>query len=458
MMTQSLSILGTPLTPEVKLGRAHMRILKHPKAFAIGAAVLLGESKVVDDVPTACTDGRDKFYGRGFIDPLTEAQMTYLVLHENLHVLKMDLHINKDLTARDPQVANAAMDYVINQTIEDLLADEMGTFIERPPGALIDAKFRGWSVREVFRFLTTGKDKENNDEGQPQRSGGQSGDGQQGDEQDDGQQSGGQPGDEQDDGQGDGEASVTIGGKKYSLGSMDKHDEPAGTDATPEEAQQAQQALAADIKAVIAQAQILAGMRGEPLPLSVTAGLASEVDWQAELADFMQSASRGDDDLTFRRYDRRLVLDDIYYPTVQTETMDTVLVCMDTSGSTYGPLLDSFIATFNRMVETTRPATIRILHWDWQVRADRVLQGSDSPEAIAEALKPVGGGGTLVSPVGDYIMEHGIKADCCLVFTDGYVESDPRWAVPESVMPTLWLVTENESFCPPVGRKVTVRA
>jgi predicted metal-dependent peptidase len=38
-----------------------------------------------------------------------------------------------------------------------------------------------------------------------------------------------------------------------------------------------------------------------------------------------------------------------------------------------------------------------------------------------------------------------------IVFTDGYVESDITWNI---TSPTLWMVTENKSFEPPVGKKV----
>jgi hypothetical protein len=40
------------------------------------------------------------------------------------------------------------------------------------------------------------------------------------------------------------------------------------------------------------------------------------------------------------------------------------------------------------------------------------------------------------------------------VFTDGYVESDVAWQISA---PTLWMVTENESWQPPAGKKVMVK-
>ena len=47
-----------------------------------------------------------------------------------------------------------------------------------------------------------------------------------------------------------------------------------------------------------------------------------------------------------------------------------------------------------------------------------------------------------------------VKADAVLVFTDGYVESQIDWRV---TAPSLWLVTERESFTPPSGRLVRIK-
>jgi predicted metal-dependent peptidase len=70
-----------------------------------------------------------------------------------------------------------------------------------------------------------------------------------------------------------------------------------------------------------------------------------------------------------------------------------------------------------------------------------------------DILKPIGGGGTLVSCVAQYILEKRYKPDCVVVFTDGYVEDNVKWNISAD---TLWLVTENERWSPPKGKKVIV--
>ena len=90
--------------------------------------------------------------------------------------------------------------------------------------------------------------------------------------------------------------------------------------------------------------------------------------------------------------------------------------------------------------------------WDTAVNNHEVYEIGQY-EAMLSILKPRGGGGTAVGCVSDYMAKHNLKPDCLLIFSDGYVESDPKWEIDT---PTLWLVTENDRFTPPKGQKVKV--
>jgi predicted metal-dependent peptidase len=65
----------------------------------------------------------------------------------------------------------------------------------------------------------------------------------------------------------------------------------------------------------------------------------------------------------------------------------------------------------------------------------------------------MGGGGTRVSCVSEYIAQKKYKPDCIVVFTDGYVEDNVKWDIG---VETLWLVTENRSFKAPKGKMVKI--
>ena len=414
---------------EVNLKRAHIQILNNAKTRGIGSTVLLGDSEVLDsDCPTAYTDGRNKFYGREFCADLNIKQMVYLALHENLHVFLMHMIRHGDLLQQDAQLANVAMDYVVNGTIETLGIADM---IERPPGALVDPKFYGWSVIEVYKFLKTGQNKQGQQEGSPKPGNGKSGNGS--------------------DGQGGKPEHVEIGGKKYSVKEMDEHDFNAAQSMTDAERKQ----LEKEIKQAIQQAGLLAGAQGQELPRVVRELLVPDVDWEQETRDFLNTSMRGDEDLDFRRYDRRYVADDLYMPTTFSERIGTLLICMDTSGSTMGKPFDTFCGGLQSIIETIRPERIRVLHWDTDVRSDQTLTDADyDSRTVRDFLRPKGGGGTCVSNVSRYIATKGVEADCCIVFTDGHLESGIQW---QSRMPTLWLISDNEQFTPPQGRRVMVR-
>jgi predicted metal-dependent peptidase len=92
---------------------------------------------------------------------------------------------------------------------------------------------------------------------------------------------------------------------------------------------------------------------------------------------------------------------------------------------------------------------VRVLWWDTEVHGEQVFK--DNYSDIAKMLKPMGGGGTKVSCVSEYVVKNKINAECCIVFTDGYVENDIKWNI---TMPSLWMVTQSRDFIPPVGKKV----
>ena len=75
---------------EIRLKKAHIKLIKHPETCLYGGVILMGESSIVDDpreCPTAYTDGYNKRYGRTFMEKLSDEEIAGLVLHENLHVL-----------------------------------------------------------------------------------------------------------------------------------------------------------------------------------------------------------------------------------------------------------------------------------------------------------------------------------------------------------------------------------
>ena len=144
------------MNAERKLKKAKISLMRSNK-FALWQGIfMLGTTTVRDDIPTACTDGWNEMYGRAFIEALTEKQLAFVVAHEGLHKALRQLTTWRKLYEEDPELANMAMDYVINLILKDI--DPYGEVIEMPMRdgkvlGLLDEKYRGMNTKQVFDIL-----------------------------------------------------------------------------------------------------------------------------------------------------------------------------------------------------------------------------------------------------------------------------------------------------------------
>ena len=161
---------------ERKVQKAKITLMRDPR-FALWSGILMvGRTSVVDNIPTACTNGRDEKYGRKFVAMLKEPELNFVVLHENLHKAYRHLTTWKKLHDENHSLANAACDYVINLKLKDLDPSERVIAMPRwadgelkgKPMGLIDEKYRGLNAKQVFDLLKEEqKDKGDEGEGNP---------------------------------------------------------------------------------------------------------------------------------------------------------------------------------------------------------------------------------------------------------------------------------------------------
>ena len=395
------------ITEEQRIKKGHIALMKHPETALWGGVMMMGSTEVVDEAITAYTDGINKKYGRTFLQTIcpTQAEVNGLILHENLHIgLRHHLH-GADMFKEDGDKANKAADYVVNDMITEI-SKKYPELVQLPRGGLYDPQYHNMSMREIYKLLKSKK-------------GGGGG--------------GGTPDKE-------GEKGSGSGGGEYEF---DKHD--FGKPMTQEEAKE----MDGKIDRAIREGALLAGRLGIDLPRSVTDLLNPVIDWKKELADFVTSSCKGKDEYTWRKFNRRVISNDIYLPTVENETIGEVVVAIDTSGSIGQEQLNEFASELVSICEAVSPDAVRILWWDTKVHGEQLF--TDNYDQIGSMLKPLGGGGTRVSSVAEYINKKKINAECVLVFTDGYLESDVVWNISA---PTLWMVTENRNWTPPSGKKV----
>jgi len=395
------------ITEEQRIKKGHIALMKHPETALWGGVMMMGSTEVVDEAITAYTDGINKKYGRAFLQAIcpTQPEVNGLILHENLHIgLRHHLH-GADMFKEDGDKANKAADYVVNDMIMEI-SKKYPDLVQLPKGGLYDPQYHNMSMREVYKLLKSKK-------------GGGGG--------------GGKPDKE-------GEKGSGSGGGEYEF---DKHD--FGKQMTQEEAKE----MDGKIDRAIREGALLAGRLGIDLPRSISDLLNPVIDWKKELADFVTSSCKGKDEYTWRKFNRRVISNDIYLPTVENETIGEVVVAIDTSGSIGQEQLNEFASELVSICEAVSPDAVRILWWDTKVHGEQLF--TDNYDQIGSMLKPLGGGGTRVSSVAEYINKKKINAECVLVFTDGYLESDVVWNISA---PTLWMVTENKNWTPPTGKKV----
>ena len=397
---------------EVRIKRAHITMMKHPATAIYSGIMVMGESSVTDGAYTAYTDGLNKRYSKNFIKDLSEPQLRGLVLHENLHVALKHLQFGLSMFKENAKLANIAADMVVNNIIKDIKArikDESELLVDLPEGGVYDEFFRGWSMREVYNHLK----KENPDK----EGGGGSGD------------------------------SVKVNGKNVDADGHDEHDFENLAGKSAEDIKKEME----KVERALREGGLLAGRMGADIPREIGDSLAPKINWRDVMREFITSATKGKDDYTWRRMNRRHMMNDIYLPTSENETVGEIVFAVDTSGSISNDDLAKVAGELASLCELCEPERVRVLWWDTKVHGEQLF--SEDYAGITKMLKPKGGGGTIASCVAEYLTKNKVKAECVVMFTDGYLENNIKWSID---IPTLWLVTHNRSFQPPKGTMVRV--
>jgi predicted metal-dependent peptidase len=377
---------------ERKLKKVKISIMRNPQ-FALWQGVLMiGKTKVVDDVPTALTNGRDEMYGRKFVEELTESELAFVVLHEAMHKAFRHLTTWKKLHDENHLLANAACDYVINLMLVDM--DRSETVIRFPryksgPNkgqrmGLVDEKYRGMNAKQVFDLLK--KEYEGGGEGM----------------------------------HGDG---------------FDKHDWEGAAELSDEQKRE----LEREVDSALRQGQIAAkkvGKGSSNTLRDIEELLAPKVDWREELREFVKAFCTNKDRSSWRRVNRRYLATDVYMPSMIGEKVGHLVIGIDTSGS-IGEELAEFLSEVKSIAEEVSPEKVDLLYWDHSVTSHESYDSASVPN-IVSSTKPTGGGGTAPSCVSKYLQDKKIKPECVVMFTDGYVGGDwgSGW---ES--PLLWVIT-----------------
>lgn len=295
------------MTPvEEKLAKAKSRVVLRAPFFA---TILLGmDLQIVPDLnpPTMATNGKSIFVHPGFVEACSVEEVCGVLCHETMHVAM--LHPWRRGT-RQPKKANVAMDYSINQIIE-----EAGFSL--PKGCLNDPQYHGMSFEAIYAKLPDPPP----DDGSGQGSGGQ--------------------GPEQFD---------------------DCMDAPGG------EAQRQQDEAEAKIR--VKQAANAAKAQGKlPSSLEKLVGdvLQPKIDWREELRRYMTTVLKTDQ--AWNRGQRKFLSQGLYLPALHSPGMGVVVVGIDTSGSVYEQAPE-FLSEVQAICEDCSPEKIVVIQCDAKVTA-----------------------------------------------------------------------------------------
>ena len=146
--------IGKKLTPQQRLSKAVVDIMGSPKYVALAGILMIGNRSIEDGIPTAYTDGKNEKYGTEFVEGLNDAELRFLVLHENYHKLYRHLDTWKHLVQENHELANVAMDMVINtKLVTDNHEDKFATMTGGLEIGCYDVKYEGWDTARVYHDL-----------------------------------------------------------------------------------------------------------------------------------------------------------------------------------------------------------------------------------------------------------------------------------------------------------------
>jgi len=413
------------LSAEKRVERAHAQLMRHKDFCLFSGVYMVGKVSVSETVPTAMTNGRDVVYGRAFVDMLDDKQLAFVVVHEAMHKAYRHLTVWNSIAKENPQLANAAMDFVINLQIID--SDPHRTVVEMPRDAegkllgLLDEQYRGMDTKQVYNAL---KKEHCSDDG-------------------DGKGSGGSRGQTDN---GSGSPAGQGSGKNF-----DEHDWKGAGELSEEEEDE----LLSEIDNALREGAILAGKMKGNVPRGIDELLHPKVDWKEALRMFIKTSMRGGDKSTWRRPNRRYLGVDIIMPSTISEKAETFVIGADASGSIFGETMSQFMGEIKSICDDVAPETVELLYWDSHVVARETYRGAEV-ENLINTTKPRGGGGTQPECVPIYLEANHITPQCIIMLTDGEFYGDAWHEWNRTSAPVLWCVVGNKDFVPKHGQSIYV--
>lgn len=439
------------MSPMDMMTKARMQLLQAaPVSGAMALYLTLVPTRTVERM---ATNGKAIFFNPDWVSTESLENLEGTIAHEAWHC---GLGHFGRRNGRDFERWNASTDYVINHLIREQR-------LSLPQPHLYDPAYIGMSAEQVY--IVTGPvpppapppydaDDNNQDDTESGSSEGDGGDdGSSDDESDDATQA-------TQDGAGSGQAdsgtdlsdnadTASTAGQGNGSQEQSNPDWNFGEviDGDEELSPVEEEALREEWRARTIECATIAAAQGH-LPGSIKDVIDDlknpEMDWAIRLKQFWSANVKRDS--SWNRPNRRFVAQGIYLPSRHTKELDTVLILIDSSGST-APYLQRFATELNAVAQDASPRKLVVIYVDM-----RVCHVSEYERGDEIDLTSYGGGGTDFRPGFRYAEEHGIEPVCAIYLTDLECYSYPE----EPSYPVLWVSTQPGTA--PFGETVRINS
>lgn len=345
--------------------------------------------EVDNTISTVATDGRKVYYNQEYVDSLTLAQVIGLIIHEVMH--NMFGHPSCIQKVKYPGKANVAMDIRGNKTILKFFVEFPQLKGELPPTDLVGPKWDkyddAWNWERIYDDLPN----------PPEGGGG-----------------GGYP------------------------GQFDKVMPPCKEDGTPMKPDEVE-ALAKEWAMAAQQAATVAKQRGTMPGMFedlITEMVTPKIDWISQVWDVFTRVAK--DEQSWQRFNRRYIHSGLYLPGMYSERIGLVGFFVDTSGSMNTEEFKLALGAINEIMEDLKPERIVFGQCDTRMTSVQELTPDDLPMT---AMGVKGRGGTVLTPIFEYIQQMDEEPELVVVLTDGGFSAIDARLQPKC--PTTWVVTSS---------------
>ena len=360
--------------------------------------VMSTEYNFTKDVPTMCATtvgGTKIFVNEEFLNSMSRKERAFVLVHEILHIFLE--HVGRQMEhGYDPQLWNIAADFQINAFIKNLNDKRL----EMPKMGLYEKRFEKKSADEIYHILL----EENEGKGE-----GQEGEG---------------------DGEGEGQGNGSGQGKvleKYGttgqpgssgMAPLDNIEKTPMTEATKNENRQKiagalSQSNPEDIKNM--------GSGYADLLRAFEELIESTIPWQQVLREFITQSSKNR--YTYDRVSRKTYYGGVVFPTM---TGDNIKLAfgVDTSGSMSNRDLTEALSELHSICEEFDNWEVELLSCDTRANVMGEYNSEEGDDFSSINTDLVGGGGTDMAPMVEYVNDLEEQPSVLIIITDGYIPED----------------------------------